>query len=317
MIRRKFLQLTGTSLAGFPLLDGLASSFMETNPWGVQLFTIPKLVENDLPGTLQWLGKIGYREVEFFGPYAFSAPEVIKRWETISAQLGIKKNAFYGYSVNEVKGFCKDANLKTPSVHLDIITMRKNMGPAMEALANLGARYVAIPALIYPEERVTLDDYKKLADEFNLLGEKMNTYGLTFVYHNHGYEHAIKDGKCPMDILLTRTDSKYVKFELDIFWMKAAGAEPIDYLKRYPGKYKLMHVKDALEPVRFSGDGGTSDQWMQLFPKMADPGRGVFDIRSIVTQARQSGVDHFFLERDLAPDPEKTLKDSYRYLSGI
>jgi sugar phosphate isomerase/epimerase len=187
----------------------------------------------------------------------------------------------------------------------------------MEALASLGGKYVVIPALVYPEERAGVDDYKKLADEFSSHGEKMSKYGLQFVYHNHGYEHATKDGQTPMDILLTRCDAKYVKFELDIFWMTAAGASPVEYLKNYPGKFKLMHIKDAKEPIRFAGDGGTPEQWMELFPKMSDPGTGVLEIKAIVDQARVSGVEHFFLERDLAPDPMTTLKNSFKFLSGI
>ena len=89
------------------------------------------------------------------------------------------------------------------------------MGPALEGLSSLGTKYVAIPAIQNPDDR---SDFNKLADEFNGFGEQMAKHGLTFVYHNHGYEHAPKDGKTLMDTLLTQTDAKNVKFELDIFW---------------------------------------------------------------------------------------------------
>ncbi len=186
----------------------------------------------------------------------------------------------------------------------------------MKELSSIGVRYVVIPAL-REEPKNTADDYKRLADEFNSLGKQMKEFGISFVYHNHGYEHAVKDGQIPMDLLLNNTDAEVVKFELDIFWMQAAGASPIEYLKKYPGRYKLMHVKDASEKVRFSGDGSTAEEWMALFPKMADPGAGVFDIKAIVEAGIQSGVEHFFLERDLAPDPLTTLKNSYQYLSNL
>ena len=117
-----------------------------------------------------------------------------------------------------------------------------------------------------------------------------------------------------MDTLLTQTDSGKVKFELDIFWMTAAGASPVDFLKKYPGRFKMLHLKDASEAISFSGDGGSFDQWMPLFPKMADPGSGVFDIPSIITAATKSGAEHFYLERDLTPQPDKTLTDSFEYL---
>ena len=142
----------------------------------------------------------------------------------------------------------------------------------------------------------------------------MSQYGITFVYHNHGYEQAAKDGRILMDVLLSETDRDKVKFELDIFWMIAAGANPVNYLNKYPGRFKLLHIKDATEQVRFSGDGGTPDQWIPLFPKMADPGSGVFDIAGIVEAARKSGVEHFYLERDLTPEPDKTLNGSFAFL---
>jgi len=316
--RRKFLQLSYASAAALMVKDAVGSTFKEKKKTlGVQLFTLPQMLSDDFKGTLKLISDIGYKEVEFFGPYSFSAKETIERWKPIAAQLGIKQNAFYGYSIPEVKKMLDDFDLKAHSVHLDLITMRNNMAPAMEALSSLGVKFAAIAALNNQEERKTLDDFKRLADEFNSLGKQMSTHGLTFVYHNHGYEHWEQEGQTPMHILLKNTDPKYVTFEMDIFWMKAGGAEPVEFLKNYPGRFKLLHIKDASEAVRFAGDGGTPDQWMALFPKMTDPGTGVFDIKAILDQAVQSGAEHFFLERDLAPDPTSTLKNSYAYLNKV
>lgn len=315
--RRKFLQVAGAASALSVTPSWASILTAKKIKWGVQLFTIPQLASKDLKGTLKTLSEIGYREIEFFGPYSFSAPESIEFWKPIAAQLGIDGNAFYGHSIADVKSMLKDYGLRTPSVHLDFNTMRSNLPAAMEALKSLGTRYVAVPALNNQEERSTLDGFKKLAAEFNSIGKKMADYGLTFVYHNHGYEHWQKEGQTPMQILLNETDPKHVAFELDIFWMTAAGADPKDFLAKYPGRFKLLHIKDAQEPIRFSGDGGTPDQWMALFPKMADPGTGVLDIVGIVDQAQKSGVEHFYLERDLTPDPMTTLKNSFRYFTSL
>ena len=247
------------------------------------------------------LANIGYKEIEFFGPYDFSAKETIESWSKFAPTLGITKNAFYGYKPSDVKNILRDLELATPSVHLDLLTMRNNMGPALEGLSSLGTKYVAIPAIQNPDDR---SDFNKLADEFNGFGEQMAKHGLTFAYHNHGYEHAPKDGKTLMDTLLTQTDAKNVKFELDIFWMTAAGANPVEYLNKYPGRFKLLHLKDASEPIRFSGDGGSREQWVSLFGKMADPGSGVLEIPAIIEAAKKSGAEHFYLERDLTPTPD-------------
>jgi sugar phosphate isomerase/epimerase len=313
--RRLFIKRSAAALATLAASNSLYASMWKTSSKiGIQLFTIPGMVSSDFKGTMAKLAGIGYREIEFFGPYDFSAPATIERWVGIAAQLGIKSNAFYGHTPSDVKSILADLGLSAPSAHLDIITMRENMDPAMKGLSELGVKYVAIPAIFNAEDR---SDFSKLAAEFNRFGDQMSKHGITFVYHNHGYEHAPKDGKVLMDTLLQETDPSKVKFELDIFWMTAAGANPTDYLKKYPGRFKLLHIKDASEPIRFSGDGGGPDQWMPLFGKMADPGKGILDIKGIINAAKKSGAEHFYLERDLTPNPEGTLKDSFKYLSKV
>ena len=310
--RREFLKASAATIAGAAVSAPLFGKLRKKEKRvGIQLFTIPAMVASDFRGTLTKLANIGYKEIEFFGPYDFSAKETIESWSKFAPTLGITKNAFYGYKPSDVKNILRDLELATPSVHLDLLTMRNNMGPALEGLTSLGTKYVAIPAIQNPDDR---SDFNKLADEFNGFGEQMAKHGLTFVYHNHGYEHALKDGKTLMDTLITQTDTEKVKFELDIFWMTAAGANPVEYLNKYPGRFKLLHLKDALEPVRFSGDGGNADQWVPLFGKMADPGSGVLEIPAIIEAAKKSGAEHFYVERDLTPTPDQTLTNSFAYL---
>ena len=316
ILRRKFLQLTGASVGALMTNDLFGNPKKQIKSIGLQLFTVPQMVARDLKGTLEILSDIGYREIEFFGPYPFSAPEIIEGWKPLAAQLGITRNAFYGYPVGEVKKMLDDLNMKAPSAHIDIGDLRKNMKPAMENFQLLDVKYVGIPTL-RSEEKKSVGNYKKLAEEFNVFGKQMSAYDIKFLYHNHGFEHAPLEGEIPLDVLLKNTDPKYVSFEMDIFWMTAAGADPVAYLKKYPGRFKLMHIKDASEPVRFSGDGSTPDQWMAMFPKITDPGSGVFDIKAIVSQAIRSGVEHFYVEHDLTKDPMRTLKNSYEFLSGI
>jgi sugar phosphate isomerase/epimerase len=301
-------------LAGGVLLPGRAvaseSASDADRPYGVQLFTIPKMVEGNLPGTLALLRQIGYREVEFFGPYPFSAEATKQSWETVRGMVGLNDNAFYGYTAGEVAGMLGDNDLTVPSVHADLLSLREDAAGFARGMAPLQARYVVVPSLEQPL-RSSLDDYKRLADEFNRIGERLSAEGMQFGYHNHGYEHLTMDGRVPLDYLLEHTDPERVVFELDIFWMTAAGADPIDYLERYPGRFRMIHLKDARQPFRFSGDGQTPDQWFAGFPLMADPGEGVLDVAKIVAAAEASGVHHYYLERDLAPEPEATLRNSY------
>lgn len=312
--RRKFLVTSLAAVGGLALTRPSFAEILKDTKVGIQLFTIPKLVSNDFKGTLTRLAQIGYKEIEFFGPYEFSAPETIEGWKRFAGFLGVTQSAFYGYKPGEVKALLADLGLSSPSAHLDLMTLRKNLGPAAEGLSAAGVKYVVVPNINNPEDYA---DYNKLADEFSSFGEQLARHGLTYVYHNHGYEHVEKNGKTLIDTLLTQTDKKNVKFELDIFWMTAAGANPVDYLNKYPGRFKMMHVKNATEQVRFSGTGSMMEQIMPLMQKMADPGEGVFDIPAIIKAGKKAGVEHFFLERDLAPDPDTTLPNSFTYLQKV
>lgn len=283
--------------------------------FGVQLFTIPKLVDEDFEATIQLLSEIGYKEIEFFGPYPFSAPKTIEEWGAIKQMLGLKRDAFYGYDVSEVKTILDENGISAPSFHTDLNTLRTKLTETLDSVSIFEPKYLVIPSI--DEGRASLDDYKRLTEEFNSLGEKMNSYNVKFVYHNHGYEHKGMDGVEPMHFLIQNTDPQFVQFELDIFWMNAAGADPIAFLKMYPDRFRMLHLKDSSEQFRFSGDGGSPDQWIPAFGKMRDPGDGVFDISELLKQGKAAGVEHYFLERDLAPDAMGTLKNSIQNLKVL
>jgi sugar phosphate isomerase/epimerase len=180
----------------------------------------------------------------------------------------------------------------------------------------LGQRYVVLPS-IPSSERQNLDGYRRIADEFNQIGMRAARLGVRFTYHNHGYGLRPIDGVVPFELVADRTDPSVVDLQMDLYWTTAGGADPIAYLQRYKGRYRSLHVKDMRRPARFAGDGGDASQWVALFPYIADAGRGVLDLASILSAAKRSGVEHFLLERDQTPTPDETLRGSYRYLSSL
>ena len=323
MNRRKAIKNSALGLGGISLLSSfnameklLDNADKKGNgKVGIQLFTIPFMVDADFEGTLKLLGDTGYQEVELFGPYPFSSQVTKEEWVRLQKMLNFKQHAFYGFTAQQTALLLKQNGLSSPSVHCNINTMRMGLKPFLDGMAPIAPKYAVVPALLNPEDRNSKDSYKRLADEFNAFGEAMKPYGMKFVYHNHGYEHIVYEGEMGLDILLKNTDSELVQFELDIFWMKAAGQEPVQYLKTYPDRFKLMHVKDSSVKFKFKGDGSTPEQWMEGFSLMSDPGDGVFDIEGIIKQGITSGVEHFFLERDLAPEPKVTVQNSYKTLS--
>ncbi len=197
-----------------------------------------------------------------------------------------------------------------------MVTLQTNMEEIAEASDLLGFDYAGIPA-IPQEKRMTLDGYKSVAEEFNKIGERAKKMGLKFSYHNHGYGLQEMDGEIPLNLILDQTDAGLVFFEMDIYWTMAGGADPIAYLEAYPNRYHLMHIKDMKEKVRFSGDGGDPNQWIELFPYMTTAGDGIFDLQSIVAAGKKAGVKHFFVEQDMVHQPEIALKKSINYLKNL
>ena len=283
---------------------------------GVGLFTIPLLLEQDFAGTIEMLAGIGYKEVEMYGPYPYSVQEYVDYWNTLTPQLGFSGSGYFGHTAQEVRQILDDNGMTSPSMHIDIGTLEHRLDEAIEAAQIVGQKYAGLAA-IPDDRRQNLDGYKRMADLFNEIGSRMSEAGMKFLYHNHGYGLVEMEGEIPLKVILERTDPNYVALEMDIYWTTAGRADPIAYLNDYPGRYKLMHLKDMTEMVHFKGDGGTADQWMELFPKMADAGAGVLDLPGILSAAKKNGVEHFYLERDMAAEPDNTLRNSYAYLASV
>jgi sugar phosphate isomerase/epimerase len=284
---------------------------------GVGLFSLPKMLAKDFAGAIAMLAKLGFKEIEPFGPYEFSDPIQIANWAKIVPSLGFSGSGFFGKSISEVQAILKDNGMTAPSMHTDIHTLQSRMGPLAEAAKALGATYVTLPAI--PDEyRKDLDGYKRTAELFNSIGENAAKNGVKFAYHNHGYGlKPMADGTVPLDVLLAATDPVKVLLEMDVFWTVAGGADPVAYIKKHSGRYRMFHLKDMKTIRTFSGDGGGPDQWIPLFESMTSLGQGAIDIKAIIEAAKANGGEHYFVEQDRAADPEAQLGVSARYLAGL
>ncbi|MDZ7632035.1 MAG: TIM barrel protein [Gemmatimonadaceae bacterium] len=320
MDRRQFVRTTAAvaAAAGLQRLNHLVPSRSRAAipNLGVGLFSVPKLLDSDFSGTIGMLARMGYREVELFGPYDFSAPEAIASWKPIGAQLGFSGSGFFGLSAAQIRGILDQHRMTAPSMHTDLLTLETRMDQLADAAHAVGSRDVVLPA-IPDTERRTLDQYRRMADRFNVIGDKAQRAGIRFAYHNHGYGLVPMEGTVPLTMLLERTDPALVFCQMDLYWTVAGGMDPVALLKAHPGRYVSMHVKDMKEAKRFRGDGGDSSQWMELFPYMVSAGDGVMDLRAITTQARASGVRHLFVEQDLVANPDVALKRSYDFLASL
>jgi len=157
-------------------------------------------------------------------------------------------------------------------------------------------------AWIPPEQRRTLDDYKRAAERLNRAATEDKSAGLEFAYHNHDFEFAPLDGKLPYDVLLAETDPKLVQLEMDLYWIVKGGQDPLAYFARWPGRFPMVHVKDSAGPPDH---------------RMVEVGAGKIDFKKIFAQRDQAGIRHFFVEQDEAADPFASIRASCEYLKRL
>ena len=319
MKRRQFLQSTALASSATMMmgLGACSSTSKKTlSSIGIQLFSLPKLLENDLEGSLALLHQMGYKEIEIYGPYPFSSTAAWDRWNQVVPSIGFSGCGFFGKTAEEFKALLDTYELKATSGHIDLVTLETDMPAVGKAVRTLGLDCFGISAI--PDElRKSLDDYKRMADRFNKIGANAKKEGFKFIYHNHGYGLHEMEGQIPLNIILENTDPELVFFEMDIYWTMAGGMDPVELLKANPGRYIALHLKDMKEITYFEGDGGTADQWIALWPQMTTVGNGAMDIPGIIAQGQKSGVKHFFVEQDLVENPRVALKQSIDYLRTI
>ena len=145
------------------------------------------------------------------------------------------------------------------------------------------------------------DIYKRVADTLNRAGELGQKAGIQLAYHNHQFEFVPADGKLPFDMLLESCDPKLVTIEMDLCWMAVAKKDPLEYFKRYPGRFSLVHVKG----LRQAGMAGPEAPGKLVMPEITDvggPGDSI-DWKRIFAQSNQAGIKHYFVEHDVPKEP--------------
>jgi sugar phosphate isomerase/epimerase len=173
----------------------------------------------------------------------------------------------------------------------------------IETANQLGSEYVTIPYIISELRGTTGDDYKKLATQINKVGELCKAGGLKLAYHNHDFEFTKFGSTNGYEILLNETDKNLVDFEIDLYWAVRAGHDPLELFKKYPGRFKMWHVKD-MDKV--------NPEWN------AEIGTGTIDFKAIFAQAELAGMKRFYLEHEsnYKPNPIESATSSFNYIKN-
>ena len=149
---------------------------------------------------------------------------------------------------------------------------------------------------------------RTLADKFNEAGQTLKSHGVKFAYHNHDYTFKMLDGQLPQDILMENTDADLVDFELDMYWAYVAGYDPLEYVSKFPGRFKLCHVKDA------EAANGTNahDRGVLL-------GSGEMPYAEIIKKSKKYGMEYFVVEQErfVGTTPLKAAEENAVYLGKL
>jgi sugar phosphate isomerase/epimerase len=258
---------------------------------GAQLYTVRTDMEKDFDGTLAKVAAAGYAEVEFAG--------------------------YFNHTPEGVREMLKKHHLTAPSSHIDYGSLTGDKwARVIESAHTIGHTYL-VNAWVDESIRKEPDAWKRIAETYNHAAAASHRAGIQFAYHNHNFEFApLKDsGKLPYDVLLETCDPKLVKMELDLCWISAAGKDPLDYFRRYPGRFPMVHVKGLRKMPPVTGEAVPIDK---ILPDITEVGHDdVIDWKRIFAQAKTAGIKHYFVEHDVPKQPFESLKESHDYIEKL
>ncbi len=274
----------GVSPAAAPAAAAIDYTGDFKGPLGVQLWSFREAAEKDPVAMLAMTRGLGLTHVETAGTYGKSA-------DTLATWL-------------------RNANLKATSMHVPYEMLRDSMPKVIADAKTLGVTYVG--TAWYPHDGpFTEATARKAIADFNNFGKATKDAGLRFFYHNHGYEpERYKDGTL-LDLIIGETDPSLVYFEEDVLWTYLPGVDPAALIRKYPGRFKLMHIKDMKPGVaRGSLSGGLPAEQQAVI------GEGQVNWGELLKTATADGVEHFYLE-DETPAPLTNVPLSIKYLAQL
>lgn len=285
--------IAALSVTGFggadarPAARGATSASDSVAPVGVQLYSFREAFKTDVRGTLKRIHDLGFRDVELAGTYGMSAAQFRKLLDS--------------------------AGLRASSMHVAYEQFRDSLPQVLADARTLGVRYLGTAWIPHPDGPISVALAHEAATNFNKWGRAARDRGFQFFYHVHGYEFVpgVK-GALPMDVLMRETDPAAVKYEMDVFWATLPGNDPVALLKKYPGRWRLMHLKDMKKGVATNVKTGSANPDSTEVPV----GSGQIDYRAVIRTAKQVGVQNFYLE-DETKDPFATVPQSIRWLRGV
>lgn len=249
--------------------------------FGLQLYTLRDDLPKDPKGVLKQVASFGYKQIESFEG---------------------KDGMFWGMNNTDFKKYMDDLGMVIVSSHCDI---NKDFEKKAADAAAIGMKYLICPWL-GPQKKI--DDFKKAADEFNKRGEICKKNGIRFAYHNHAYSFEPIDGQLGQDVMMNNTDPDLVDYEMDIYWVAAAGQDTEAWLKKYKNRFRLCHVKDRAKGAT-PADHDAS----------VDLGTGSLDFSKLLKTASENGMEYYIVEQEKyeGTTPLKSVEANAAYMKNL
>jgi len=251
---------------------------------GMVSYTYRNSFQKDVSATLDTLKNMGIKDMEFSNLFKKTAQEIRRM-------------------LDERGMYCSSFGVSYTDLTTNIREVGKNA-------VTLGASYVRVASIPH-QAPFTLEDARKAVEDFNKVGKILKEeFGITFCYHNHGFEFYPHGSGTLFNYLVENTNPKYVSFEMDILWTYFPGADPVSLLKKYGKRFKLMHLKDLRKGVQGNLSGKT--------PVENDValGTGQLNIPEILKAAKKAGIKHYFIE-DESPAYTVQVPQTIAYLKGL
>ncbi|PHN07238.1 sugar phosphate isomerase/epimerase family protein [Flavilitoribacter nigricans] len=256
---------------------------------GLALYTLRDTLGKDPKAVLREVAEVGYKYIE---------------------AAGYSDGKFYGMAPAEFKSFLDEIGITPLSSHHGDVTL-DNADAMIAAVKEAGFKYFVIPVppmghfKFDPETRSLSmsEDLEEVMGIINTIAEKCTAAGLECLYHNHNFEFEENaKGIVPIDYFIENSDPEHLNFQMDLYWVTKAGADPIAYFNKAPGRFKSWHVKDMDAEGRF-----------------APVGTGSIDFGKILAQKDKAGMEYYFVEQDMTfnETPMEAIEISHEALKEI
>ena len=253
-------------------------------PIGIELYSFRNQFKTDVEGTLRKISEMGFREIE--------------------------GGSTYGLSIDSFNTLLRKYNLTTVSIGVEYIELQNDPQAVARKAKAMGAEYVVCFWIPHNNNEFTFEDAKNAVTVFNNAGKVLRKEGLSLAYHPHGFEFRAHERGTLFDYMVKNISPRNANFEMDVFWIKHPGQDPVELLKKYKNRFPLMHLKDRKHGTAGNQTGQADDESNVVL------GTGDVNIAAVMEQAKKSNVKYYFIE-DESSHSMQQVPQSLAFLKSL